>query len=140
MRFPTRAWHEGQYVIGVVSAYDKATNLYTVDYKSGPYHQTDGPHLNPSVKGLPDGTVIEKVHREHLCGEEAVSSTDNFPFLMILVSLCQVICFAYWAPKMAEALLAAQETAKGGLLAGKAATEEARPARRGVPSHCKGSL
>ena len=101
MRFPTRAWHEGQYVIGVVSAYDKATKLYTVDYKSGPYHQTDGPHLNPSVKGLPDATVIEKVHREHLCVEEAVSSTDNFPFLMILVSLAQVICFAYWAPKFA---------------------------------------
>jgi rhomboid-related protein 1/2/3 len=72
-----------------------------VDYKSGPYHQTDGPHLNPSVKGLPDATVIEKVHREHLCVEEAVSSTDNFPFLMILVSLAQVICFAYWAPKFA---------------------------------------
>ena len=103
MRFPTRAWHEGQYVIGVVSAYDKATKLYTVDYKSGPYHQTDGPHLNPSVKGLPDATVIEKVHREHLCVEEAVSSTDNFPFLMILVSLAQVICFAYWAPKRAAA-------------------------------------
>ena len=102
MRFPTRAWHEGQYVIGVVSAYDKATNLYTVDYKRAPTTRRTG-----LTQPVGQGPARRDGHREGppgaLCVEEAVSSTDNFPFLMILVSLCQVICFAYWAPKMAEA-------------------------------------
>ena len=140
MRFPTRAWHEGQYVIGVVKKFDRKTELYTIEsppprrnlpshgrrcdcsptdyprrgrgaatppprnshrYKSGPYKQTEGPHLNlgPPVKNLPDATIIEGCHREHLCVEESVNQSDNFPFLMILISIVQVACFASLLPR-----------------------------------------
>ncbi|KAH8076928.1 serine-type endopeptidase [Aureococcus anophagefferens] len=101
MRFPTRAWHEGQYVMGHVKKFDRKTELYTIEYKSGPYKQTEGPRLNlgPPVKGLPDATIIEECHRAFLSVDEATKS-DNFPFLMLLISIAQVVCFGYWAPKM----------------------------------------
>ncbi|KAH8052267.1 hypothetical protein JL722_10368 [Aureococcus anophagefferens] len=92
---------EGQYVMGHVKKFDRKTELYTIEYKSGPYKQTEGPRLNlgPPVKGLPDATIIEECHRAFLSVDEATKS-DNFPFLMLLISIAQVVCFGYWAPKM----------------------------------------
>ncbi|KAH8064879.1 serine-type endopeptidase [Aureococcus anophagefferens] len=91
----------GQYVMGHVKKFDRKTELYTIEYKSGPYKQTEGPRLNlgPPVKGLPDATIIEECHRAFLSVDEATKS-DNFPFLMLLISIAQVVCFGYWAPKM----------------------------------------
>ena len=47
MRFPTRAWHEGQYVIGVVKKFDRKTELYTIEYKSGSLRRRDSCRMFP---------------------------------------------------------------------------------------------
>lgn len=112
MRFPTGAWHEGQYCMGTVKKYDAKTGRYTVAYASGPYKQTEGPRLalGPPHKGLPDGTVIENCHRAFLSADETIKP-DSFPWFMLLISAVQIGAFAYWAPKMDEPIGATTPTA-----------------------------
>ena len=86
----------GYYVVGKVTAHDRKSDLYTVEYESGPY-EPESKHIEERTVLFPEGCVIESCMRFWLDAEEA--SSHHFPWCMLVISIIQVACFAYWAPR-----------------------------------------
>lgn len=95
-RLPTEHFCEGVWCTATVdpNGYDEDRNTYTLIYHEGPFENRKGTVIK--IAGFPQGTMFEKVPREHIFVDIFDQPSKGKPYFTLGATFVQVLLYALW--------------------------------------------